>query len=198
MNRFSYTSYRSLLFLAMGCALSGTLVAYEWQALQHHPLSLTPSSKAQLLAFQRTNSDSLHLMPLEAYQEMVKMPLFFAGRAETIAVTTSADDGSLKLTGIVNTPQGFVALMQDKEGAHYKLNQGEDVKGWKVSSVQKDRIELVRDTESLALSLFEVHKKRDLTAQDLEQCFKNQVNLPLEECFKHPDKYAHKAPSVSA
>ncbi len=190
--------YRSLLFLALGCTLSSSAIVYELQMLGGNPPTKRAPQKFQDLAMSRSINNSSQLSSLQNYQEMVNMPLFFKGRQEVAAATESLDDGTLKLTGVVYTPEGYVALMQDKQGAHFKLNQGADVKGWKVGAVQKDRIELVKNTESLELMLFEVHNKRDLTEQDLEACFKNKTNLPLEECFKHPDKYAHKAPKATA
>lgn len=199
MNMTILTPYRSLLFLSLGCILSGSLIVYEWQMLGHNiATTLPPSKKAQVLALDRNSNDFSPLLPLSAYQEMVNSPLFFEGRKEAVAVVETQDDGSLKLTGVVYTPNGYVALLQDKQGAHYKLNQGEAINGWQVGEVQKDRVALVRNTESLELTLFAVHNKRDLTAQDLEECFKNNANLPLEECFKHPDKYTHKVPDVTA
>lgn len=199
MTMSTFAPYRSLLFLSLGCVLSGGLIIYEWHMLNHNAAATTlPSKQPPILAMDRNSSDFSPLLPLSAYQAMVNSPLFFEGRKETVAVVESQDDGSLKLTGVVYTPNGYVALLQDKQGAHYKLNQGEAINGWQVGEVQKDRVALVRNTESLELTLFAVHNKRDLTTQDLEECFKNNANLPLEECFKHPDKYTHKTPGVTA
>lgn len=198
MNMTTFASYRSVFFLSLGCVLSGGVAVYEWQLLNHNTAILWSPYKSQALVLDRNHNEFSSLMPLPAYQEMVNSPLFFEGRKETVAVIESQDDGSLKLTGVVYTPNGYVALLQDKQGAQYKLNQGEAINGWQVGEVQKDRVALVKNTESLELTLFAVHNKRDLTAQDLEACFKNHANLPLEECFKHPDKYTHKTPGVTA
>lgn len=197
MNTYAFAPYRPLLFLGVGCVFSSCLIIYEWQSLNQKQTSPFSPIQLSISGLVRTANDSSPLKPLPAYQTMVNMPLFFAGREEVVAVTESADDGSLKLTGVVNTPEGFVALLQDKQGAHYKLNQGDEVKGWKVGSVQKDSVELLKNTASLELILFAARSKKDLTEQDLEACFKHKADLPLEECFKHPEKYARKEPDVN-
>ena len=124
---------------------------------------------------------------------MVNAPLFFEGREEVATITANNDDGSLKLTGIILAPQGFLALIRDEKSVYYRLDKGNDVQGWTVANVQKDRVELVRNSESRELMLFEANANaHDLTAKELEDCFKNHADRPLKDCVDHPGKPTHK------
>jgi hypothetical protein len=198
MKTHALAQYHPLVFLALGCMLSSSVIAWEWRALKSQRITTLSQPEPKALTLERFVNGQFRLLPLQEYREMVNMPLFFEGRAEVVMVTENVDDGAFKLTGVVFTPQGFVALIQDRQGAYYKLNEGADLNGWKVGTVEKDRVELVRNMESRELTLFASSNKRDLTAQDLEACFKHQADLPLEECFKHPDKYARKSLGATA
>ncbi len=191
-----FEAYRPLVLLGIGCVLSIAIIFWESYLLKGESLSLTLSdTESQEYDFEELSNEKSRLLPLQNYRALVSAPLFFEGREEVAATSDSNDDGSLKLTGIVLTPEGFLALVRDKEGAYYRLDKGNDVQGWTVASVQRDRVELVKNAESRELMLFEAGNRHDLTAKELEGCFKHQADLPLEECFKHPEKFAHRSQS---
>ncbi|MEQ1637880.1 MAG: hypothetical protein ABL903_14445 [Methylococcales bacterium] len=193
MNARYLEQYRPLFFLGIACFLTSGFIVWEWRVIDREQFSfILPHYESNALNLERLTMDQALLLPLQEYQEMVKVPLFFEGREE-VAVISSVDESALKLTGVVLTPHGFVALVRDEQGAYHKLDQGHEVLGWTVAAVKNDRVELVRNAESRELTLFEGRNRHDLTAQELEDCFKNQADLPLEECFKHPEKYAGKS-----
>ncbi|NOT85909.1 MAG: hypothetical protein HOP02_14265 [Methylococcaceae bacterium] len=196
MNTRHLDQHKTLLFLGMACLLTSSLITWEWHVINDEQFSSAlPGYESNAFNLERLADKQSLLLPLQEYQEIVNVPLFFEGRQEKIAVVEDApviieEESNLKLTGVILTPQGFAALIRDEQGAYHKLDPGHDVQGWTVANVQKDRVELTRNSESRELTLFEVHHKHDLTAQELEDCFKNLTNLPLEECFKHPEKFA--------
>jgi hypothetical protein len=199
MNSQKLEHYRSMLLYGVGCLLVGCVIFWEYRLMESgHTSSVMYGFESHGDAFKRISDDKALLLPRQNYQEMVSVPLFFEGREEVAYLTDSHDDGSLKLTGIVVTPKGYVALIRDDQGVYHKLDSGSDVQGWTVTVIQKDRVELARNSETRELILFDIDNKHDLTAQELEDCFKNQADLPLEECIKHPEKFARKSQRVSA
>ncbi|MCX7087858.1 MAG: hypothetical protein NTV00_07375 [Methylococcales bacterium] len=194
MNTHPIEHYRSLLFFGLGCILTSGIIFWEWHfiANEYHP-SVSAYHEAQENHLNRLSDDKEAMMPLQKYQEMVNAPLFFEGREEVATITANNDDGSLKLTGIILAPQGFLALIRDEKSTYYRLDKGNDVQGWTVANVQKDRVELVRNSESRELMLFEANANtHDLTAKELEDCFKNHADRPLKDCVDHPGKPTHK------
>jgi len=49
-------------------------------------------------------------------------------------------EGELIYRGVVGTPEGFVAFIEGRET--YQVREGDEVEGWKVIKIEKDKVEL--------------------------------------------------------
>ncbi len=98
-----------------------------------------------------------------AYAEVIERPLFLpdrrppeedAGQDQALTEVESASLDGLDLTAVIMTPDETVAwvLDQAKQGL-VKLRTGEDVAGWKVQEIRKDRLLLERQGETNTLLL---------------------------------------------
>ena len=112
------------------------------------------------------------------FHEMVERPLFFVGRKpivledadaaeETVVVEVKpAEDISMALIGIINTPAGVYALFHDPkaksdEPKFKRLKQNQDINGWTIKEIKHDRVIISADknTDEILLAKPRVHKK---------------------------------------
>jgi len=92
----------------------------------------------------------------ESYEDMVSRPLFLEGRKpvpEPTAEQTQANAVAVKfdwlLNGVYTTTKGLSALFtrasKVPKGNYRKIKQGDDLDGWKLSEIQKDKVILTQD-----------------------------------------------------
>ena len=113
-----------------------------------------------------------------AINDFHERPLFFVGRKpivledadaaeETVVVEVKpAEDISMALIGIINTPAGVYALFHDPkakadEPKFKRLKQDQEINGWKIKEIKHDRVIISADKSSneILLAKPRVHKK---------------------------------------
>lgn len=111
------------------------------------------------------------------FQEMLERPLFFAGRrpivleegenAETVVEEVKlAEDISMTLIGIINSPAGVYALFNNPkakadEPKFQRLKQEQQINGWKIKEIKYDRVIIFADKnlDEILLAKPRAHKK---------------------------------------
>lgn len=98
------------------------------------------------------------LPPIESFSDFVERPLFSASRkADPVAaadvptqpvVVQTPTLGQYQLTGVILSPKRDVALLRDVSGKVTTVARGQDVGGWMIDSIQKDRVVLKYGAET--------------------------------------------------
>ncbi len=102
------------------------------------------------IEFDRIGSHEFVLPPKESFSEIVERPLMIQGRRAVsensaepiIAGPASRGDMQIRLMGVVMTPDGMTALMQDGKGAYQRLQIDGSIDGWELAEMHKDRVVL--------------------------------------------------------
>lgn len=164
-----FNQYKSILLLGIGCLLLLTLIFWQWQAFRqddvnfskqlHHPITTKN-------LFDNLPEAHNGLTVKEDYEAIINAPLFIEGRKPIASIASSAqgDNGSalsFKLTGVILTPKYLLALLIDDKNLSHRVKEGDDIQGWKVVFVQKDKISLSKSDQSKELLL--VDKKPNTT-----------------------------------
>jgi len=166
MNQYKWASTMAWLFLL----LSGVIIAVMMAELY-----LMKNYRAEKLAdlfdvsgadfsMQQAASYQVAQDDIENYIDIVARPIFFKGRQaieiEDIEVVGSEQNTyrtaikiKYTLIGIINTPQGKYALLQDPKATNTQnkfihVMQGEVIDGWHIKEIQSDRLTLTSGTET--------------------------------------------------
>lgn len=150
--------YKSALILSALCTVMmsvvlGELSSYHqqheqfYQQLKHQ--NSTPPSIAGLPSYSTGIKDE------SSYSAITESPLFIEGRQAVVADIQAApvEAQTLKLTGILISPQGYLALIQDDRLSSYRLKKGEQISGWQVDDIQATRVILRKNNQIKELSL---------------------------------------------
>lgn len=146
---WSGLNVKLLSLLLICCAVLAVIVVGEWVYANYSYQSLLTSIEDIDEA-----ADEIETMPeiklaeksQESYSAMVNRPLFTEGRKPV----DDADDATpvqeftgkieLILTGLVETPEGITAMLQDNNKKHYRAKQGEEAQGWEVTKIEADKV----------------------------------------------------------
>ena len=167
-------NYKLSFFLLGGIALLAVILLIEWQYARF--------TRADLLATLETGAGSnsaidklpeldLSTQTLESYAEIVNRPLFIEGRrpieeAEDVpALTLFSGKLELMLSGVVNTPEGMIALIQDKKKKNYQLKLHDAIEGWEVDSIDAEKVVMKRNNKRTELLLRKPHLASALPAR---------------------------------
>lgn len=90
------------------------------------------------------------LPPKQSFSEFVERPLMVQGRRPVsepgaepvVAGPVIRGEMQIKLMGIVMTPDGITALMQDGTGAYHRLQIDGMIDGWELAEMYSDRVVL--------------------------------------------------------
>ncbi|WP_428355568.1 hypothetical protein [Methyloprofundus sp.] len=131
--------------------------------------------KSSGFTLQEVPVDDFKADPVADYNEMLERPLFFSERKpievedpenpETAAVEVMpAEEISMALIGILNTPVGAYALFHNPkakpdEPKFKRLKQGEDINGWTVKEIKHDRVVIIADNNSDEILLAKPRKQ---------------------------------------
>lgn len=153
--------YKSILLPGTGCLLWLVLIFWQWQSFRqddvnfskqlHRPMTM----KSVFDDFPEVRNG---LTVKEDYDDIINAPLFIEGRKPIATMPSSAQEDtgnalSFKLTGVILTPKHLLALLIDDKNLSYRVKEGDEIQGWKVVLVQKDKIRLSRSDQSKELML---------------------------------------------
>ncbi|PLY14742.1 MAG: hypothetical protein C0631_09460 [Sedimenticola sp.] len=153
---------RLLLLLIL---IVGLVVAYQWYGDQW--LSPVDEETAQLqkgggIQLPKLNAQELiidDLPDIGYYQSVIDRPMFTKSRTpfvledapevQQVVVTNLR----ITLKGIILTPDGHVALIEDKAGKVERLQKDDSYQGWTVDQITPEKVILIRDTEKEEIPL---------------------------------------------
>ena len=138
-----------LSLLLICCAVLAIIVIGEWWYANYSYQNLLTSIEDI-----DEEADGIETMPeiklaeksQESYSAMVNRPLFTEGRKpideadEATSVQEFTGKIELVLTGLVETPEGITAMLQDNNKKHYRAKQGEEAQGWEVTKIEADKV----------------------------------------------------------
>lgn len=161
MNRYLLNSYKPALLFALGCLLLITIIFCQWQWFKHDRLTFSKQLRQPGAAknlFDNMPEIRDILAPKEEYEDIVNFPLFIEGRKPAKSADTSledhaSDNPALTLTGVMLTADNLLALIADEKKLHYRLKEGDEIQGWKIASVQKDKVILMKNGQAKELPL---------------------------------------------
>ena len=152
-----------LTAILLGCnAVMGGVVFFEWQmsqAYQSKMVSDRSETTPSTIAIEEIPTLNEILKPKGLYDDIVARPLFVEGRQpieSTEEDTLSSFNGKVTiiLKGVVSTPDGMIALLEDKEKKRYRLRMGDEVEGWEIAELQSDKVILKKNGNQKELLLW--------------------------------------------
>ena len=130
---WSDLNMKLLSFLLVCCLILAVLVIGEWWYANHsYQNLLTSIGEIDEVADEVETMPEINLAEhsLESYSTMVNRPLFTEGRKpiedseDNTPVQEFTGNVELILTGLVQTPGGVTAMLQDNNNKHYRAKQG--------------------------------------------------------------------------
>ena len=179
MKQLKWEYTLTLLFVACSVLILILMLLQENYSTSYRQQILQEIDNVQSSGFtlQDVPSTQFKEHELDDYHEMLERPIFFAGRipivlensedADAVAVEVKPPDMiSMALIGIINTPAGVYALFHNPkakadEPKFQRLQQDQDISGWKIKEIKHDRVIISADTQSdeILLAKPRVHKK---------------------------------------
>lgn len=130
------------------------VIAVEWlyaSYMRHRLLTSISSEKLQAYKADELPEIELTKKPEESYADLVARPLFIKGRRPVDEPRPAAEQAAAKsesfdwqLTGVYSTKQTVSALFSRSKSKvakdmHRKITVGDDLDGWKLTEINKDR-----------------------------------------------------------
>ena len=182
MTRLSWEYKMTLLYLAISAFLA-VLLGAEWWYGKHFRAEILQ----QIFTVNKANFEMQAVpeypflqKPIDSYSELVERPIFFEGRkpiakiVDPAAAVAEAPKAPVKefdllLTGVIDTPKGKKVLFQDpKATAHddkfKKITKGDEINGWKLTTIHPDKVTLQADAESKDVLLMKAKPKTPMPA----------------------------------
>jgi len=155
------------LLVSVGISLC-LVIAGEWlyaRYMQHRLLASIAEEKPQEYKADQLPEIELTSQPEDSYVDLVARPLFIKGRKPVDEPVREAGQAAAKpetfdwqLTGVYSTKQTVSALFSRSKSKvakdnHRKITVGEDLDGWKLIEINKDRAVLKQDSKEKELLL---------------------------------------------
>jgi len=155
------------LLISVGIGLC-LVIAGEWlyaRYMQHRLLESIASEEPQEYKADKLPEIELTSQPEDNYVDLVARPLFIKGRRpvdepvhETGQVAVKPETFDWQLTGVYSTKQTVSALFSRAKSKvakdnHRKITVGEDLDGWKLIEINKDRAVLKQGSKEKELLL---------------------------------------------
>lgn len=146
---WSGLNIKLLSLLLICCLVFAVIVLGEWlYANYSYQNLLTSIDDIDEVADEIESMPEIKLAekPQESYSAMVNRPLFTEGRKpadeteEKNTVPEFTGNIELVLTGLVESPEGITAMLQDNNKKHYRAKQGEEAQGWEIIKIETDKV----------------------------------------------------------
>ena len=144
-------------FLVSACIGLCLIIAVEWlyaSYSKHRVLTSISSEKLQDYKTDELPKIDLTKQPEESYVDLVARPLFIEGRKpvdepspEAAQAAAKSESFDWQLNGIYSTKKTTSALFSRSKSKvakdnHRKITVGDDLDGWKLTEINKDRVML--------------------------------------------------------
>ncbi|MGZ4991272.1 MAG: hypothetical protein ACXV8S_10945 [Methylobacter sp.] len=155
------------LLVSVGIGLC-IVIAGEWlyaRYMEHRLLASIASEEPQEYKAEKLPEIELTSQPEDSYVDLVARPLFIKGRRpvdepvrETGQAAAKPETFDWQLTGVYSTKQTVSALFSRAKSKvakdnHRKITVGEDLDGWKLIEINKDRAVLKQGSKEKELLL---------------------------------------------
>lgn len=146
------------------CALVTLIVAAEWVVVRigvNKSRALMERPVKSNYAFDSMERVEFSLPPEEIFEEIIERPLMIRGRRpvdETTVVpeapvVAAKTDLKMKLMGVIMTPAGMTALLQDSSGKYKRVKLNGQLEGWEVTELKADKVVLTQGNNRQELML---------------------------------------------
>lgn len=161
--------YRWSLLLGLGCLAMLIIIGAEWFYVEQYRIKfLSRINEVEGGAFDVDKVPEFKGLkkPISEYIQIANRPLFIEGRkpvpeeekldeGEVLAVV---EDFDLSLIGVVSTPNGVFALMEDpkakdRQDRFFKAKQNELIHDWEVAKIWDDKVVMRHDKEITEVAL---------------------------------------------
>ncbi|MGZ8248345.1 type II secretion system protein N [Methylomagnum sp.] len=160
-----------LLPSILGCvaAALGLALAIEWAVLarhRSHDLAPSPAKAAVAPEAEATDAGKEFDLPEEnEYEQMAERPLFMENRKPGVDAAAEPPPAvpvgpmTLKLMGIVWTPEGKLALVADAKGKYKRLKPQDSLDGWTLVELGTDKVTMLQGERREELTLLKKRPK---------------------------------------
>ena len=176
--------------LISACTGLALIIAGQWlySSYMQHRLLLSIST-GQLEGYKADELPVIELteQPEESYADLVARPLFIKGRKPVdeprpeaeLAAAAKTENFDWQLTGIYGTQKNVSALFSRNKSKvakdnHRKITVGDELDGWKLTEISKDKVMLKLGSDEKELPL------RKLKLKALPQRVNNKAPSPVE------------------
>ena len=150
------------------CMGLGLIIVGEWLYASYEQRQLLTSiSSAKLQDYKTDELPEIDLtqQPEENYADLVARPLFVKGRKpvdeptpEIMQAAAKPDSFDWQLTGIYSTGKNVSALFSRSKSKvakdnHRRITTGDDLDGWKLTDINKDKVTLKQGSDEKELLL---------------------------------------------
>jgi len=186
----------ALTFALLGITVFlGISLTAQWFYLKNTNKTLSTERTPTADTHQEENlaSDIFKLPEVSQFAQMVERPLFMETRRPSPplppgppAKTEPPAPVTFKLMGVLETPEGRMALIADAKGKYKRFKLNDSIEGWEIASIKPDRLILQNagTNEDLAL----LKKKPKGTKPPAETPPQNPETppTPQQAPFPHP------------
>jgi hypothetical protein len=159
--------YRLTVVLGAAALLLVMLLALEWFLIKPSPMpSAAPRRGQDPQAQDNLLGDAFSLPAVATFKQTVDRPVFMESRrpappapAGPPAKTEPPPPISLKLMGVLATPEGQMVLIADAKGKYRRLKPKETLEGWEIVEIMGDRVRLQQGGIEEDLLLVKKHPK---------------------------------------
>jgi len=192
--------------LASVCISLCLAIAVEWlyaSYMRHRLLTSISSEKPQGYKADELPEIELTKKPEESYADLVARPLFIKGRRPVDEPRPEAEQAAAKsasfdwqLTGVYSTKKTVSALFSRSKSKvakdmHRKITVGDDLDGWKLTEINKDRAVLKQGGNEKELLL----RKPKLKALPPEESGAPEAPAPISAPRTAPEPPAETPPA---
>lgn len=188
------------LLVSVGIGL-GLIIAGEWlyaSYMRHSLLTSISSAKPQDYKTDTLPQIELTKQPEESYVDLVARPLFIKGRRpvnepslETVQATAKSESFDWQLDGIYSTKKTVSALFSRSKSKvakdnYRKITVGDDLDGWKLTEIGKDRVMLKQGSKEKELLLRKPKSKELPQGTKREMPVAPTIPAPAPEVIPEP------------
>ena len=159
--------YRLSVVLGAGALLLVMLLALEWFLIKPSPMPSATLRRGQdPQAQDNLLGEAFSLPALETFKQTVERPVFMESRRPAPPAPAGPPPKSeppppisLKLMGVLATPEGQMVLIADAKGKYRRLKPKETLEGWEIVEIMGDRVRLQQGGIEEDLLLVKKHPK---------------------------------------
>ncbi len=185
MNKTALHFYKPAFLLGIGSCFLSAIIFWEWNTLNPEKFLQFNKKKKNSVATDVLPQYKDILLPKENYGAITSIPLFIQGRSPILEkankLTNVVETNSvLKLTGVISSSQGFIALVQDDKNTQFRVKNNDLINGWKVLTILKETVTLSKQQQIQTLQLVDLKENvpsNSTSKNNNDDVFANPVDI---------------------